>query len=75
MARPRVRRLITAAGLPVALVAAAAAVPGTARALSTDVVISAVYGGGGNSGAVIKNDFIELANLTDDPIDVSGWSV
>ncbi|WP_207400572.1 lamin tail domain-containing protein [Actinomadura roseirufa] len=51
------------------------AVPGTAAALSSDVVISAVYGGGGNSGATIKNDFIELANRTDAPIDVTGWSV
>src|SRR5262245_49206215 len=46
-----------------------------ASALSTDVVISAVYGGGGNAGATIKNDFIELANLTDNPINVSTWSV
>ncbi|MBO3751832.1 lamin tail domain-containing protein [Streptosporangiaceae bacterium NEAU-GS5] len=46
-----------------------------ASALSTDVVISAVYGGGGNAGAHIKNDFIELANLTDNPVDVSTWSV
>ena len=75
MATPRVRRLITAASLPLAMAVTVAALPGTARALSTDVVISAVYGGGGNSGAVFKNDYIELANLTDNPVDVSGWSV
>ncbi|ONH22766.1 endonuclease [Pseudofrankia asymbiotica] len=46
-----------------------------AKALSTDVVISAVYGGGGNSGAAFKNDFIELANRTSSPISVEGWSV
>ncbi|TIC85159.1 hypothetical protein E8D34_13700 [Nocardioides sp. GY 10113] len=51
------------------------AVPERASALSTDVVISAVYGGGGNSGATFRNDFIELANLSDAPISVSGWSV
>ncbi len=40
-----------------------------------DVVISQVYGGGGNSGATYKNDFIELYNRTADPIDLTGWSV
>ncbi len=39
------------------------------------VVISEVYGGGGNSGATLKNDFIELYNPTDSPVDISGWSV
>ena len=28
----------------------------------TDVVISQVYGGGGNAGATLTNDFIELFN-------------
>ena len=31
-------------------------------AVSPDVVISQVYGGGGNSGATYTNDFIELYN-------------
>jgi uncharacterized protein len=39
------------------------------------VVISQVYGGGGNSGATLKNDFVELFNRTADPIDLTGWSV
>lgn len=39
------------------------------------VVISEVYGGGGNSGAVYKNDFIELYNPTLSAIDLTGWSV
>ncbi|GAA1024415.1 endonuclease [Acrocarpospora pleiomorpha] len=75
MATPRLRRLIAAASLPLAVAATMAALPSTANALSSDVVISAVYGGGGNSGATIKNDFIELANLTGNPINVSGWSI
>ncbi|GAB3669516.1 endonuclease/exonuclease/phosphatase family protein [Actinocorallia lasiicapitis] len=75
MATPTARRLITAASLPLAMAATMAGLPGTAQALSTDVVISAVYGGGGNSGAAFKNDFIELANTSDNPVDVSGWSV
>ncbi|MDF5754125.1 lamin tail domain-containing protein [Spongiactinospora sp. TRM90649] len=67
--------MISAASLPLMVAATMAALPGNARALSSDVVISAVYGGGGNSGAVFKNDYIELANLTGNPINVSGWSV
>jgi len=39
------------------------------------VVISEVYGGGGNSGATLKNDFIELYNPTTSPISINGWSV
>src|SRR5262245_51864969 len=39
------------------------------------VSISQVYGGGGNSGATIKNDFIELYNRGTTAIDLTGWSV
>lgn len=39
------------------------------------VVISQVYGGGGNAGATLRNDFIELHNRSDAPISLSGWSV
>jgi predicted extracellular nuclease len=39
------------------------------------VVISQVYGGGGNSGATFTNDFIELFNRGSTTIDLSGWSV
>ena len=39
------------------------------------LVISQVYGGGGNSGASYANDFIELFNRTTTDIDVTGWSV
>lgn len=39
------------------------------------IVISQVYGGGGNSGATLTNDFVELHNRTTSPISVSGWSV
>jgi gliding motility-associated-like protein len=39
------------------------------------IVISEVYGGGGNSGSVLKNDFIELYNPTLSAVDLNGWSV
>jgi predicted extracellular nuclease len=39
------------------------------------VVISQVYGGGGNSGATYKNDFVELFNAGDAAQNLTGWSV
>jgi len=41
----------------------------------SSVVISHVYGGGGNSGAKFKNDFIELHNRSDAPVSINNWSV
>ncbi|AWV06350.1 hypothetical protein C9I47_0628 [Lysobacter maris] len=40
-----------------------------------EVVVSQVYGGGGNSGATYRNDFIELRNNGASAVDLSGWSV
>lgn len=39
------------------------------------VVISQVYGGGGNTGATLTNDFIELFNSGTSAISLTGWSV
>ena len=39
------------------------------------IVISQVYGGGGNSGATFTNDFIELFNAGGTTVNVSTWSV
>lgn len=47
----------------------------SAHAASASIVISQVYGGGGNAGAMYRNDFIELFNRGAVPVDVSGWSV
>ncbi len=56
----------TAAGVAVCgLVLAGAAAAGDSAASATpatSVLISEVYGGGGNSGATYTNDFIELTN-------------
>lgn len=43
--------------------------------VSSQVVINEVYGGGGNAGAVFKNDFIELYNNSNAPVSLTGWSV
>lgn len=42
---------------------------------ATHLVISEVYGGGGNAGAVYTHDFIELFNPTDHDISLDGKSV
>lgn len=42
---------------------------------NAQVVISQVYGGGGNTGAQYLNDFVELFNRGTVAVDVSGWSV
>jgi endonuclease G, mitochondrial len=45
------------------------------RAVSTTVVISQVYGGGGNSGAPFNSDFVELYNAGSVAINLAGWSI
>jgi len=42
---------------------------------SPHIVISQVFGGGGNAGAPFRNDFIELFNAGNSPVNLSGWSV
>src|SRR5687767_8412251 len=39
------------------------------------VVVNEIYGGGGNSGATVSHDFVELYNTTDAAIDLSTWSL
>lgn len=46
-----------------------------ALASTSGIVISQVYGGGGNSGATLKNDFIELYNAGTSAVSLAGWSV
>ncbi len=48
---------------------------GSGLTCAQGVVISQVYGGGGNSGAVLTSDFIELFNASAQPVDLSGWSL
>lgn len=59
---------------PLALLLAAAFAAPAALAAG-NVVISQVFGGGGNSNAPYKNDFVELFNRSAATVDLSGWSL
>jgi len=45
------------------------------RAVSPNIVISQLYGGGGNSGATYTHDYIELFNRGTTTVSLTGWSV
>ncbi|MFW5473306.1 ExeM/NucH family extracellular endonuclease [Knoellia sp. CPCC 206450] len=57
-------------GLVVAPLASGFSTP--ASAVSPNVVISEVYGAGGNSGALYNADFVELSNPTSSPVSLTG---
>jgi hypothetical protein len=52
-----------------------AAIAGPVAAVSPNIVIGQVYGGGGNAGATYTNDFVELFNRGTLPVNLAGWSV
>jgi len=58
-----------------ALFAAVFLAAGGAQGASSDVVVSQLYAGGGNSGASYTNDYVELLNRGSGAVDVSGWTV
>ncbi len=43
--------------------------------IANHVVISEMYGGGGNSGAQYQNDYVVLYNPTGSAVDITGWSI
>ena len=47
----------------------------SAWAQAQTVVISQVYGGGGNTGATYNQDFVEIFNASSAAVDISGWSI
>ncbi|HSF97203.1 MAG TPA: ExeM/NucH family extracellular endonuclease [Ornithinibacter sp.] len=66
--------MLTAASLlAVALPVGLAAAP--AHAVSNNLVISQVYGGGGNSGATFTHDFVELFNRGSAAVSLAGMSI
>lgn len=54
---------------------AASLMASTLPAFAAGLVISQIYGGGGNSGATLKYDFVELFNAGSSPLSLAGWSV
>jgi hypothetical protein len=68
--RPRSSRWSVCLAAAIALAA-----PLTHAAPSTTVVISQVYGGGGNSGAPYTNDFVELHNISNSSVSITGWRI
>ena len=57
------------------LAAPLALVASPAQAASTGLVITEVYGAGGNSGANLNADFVELKNVSSAPISLNGKSL
>ena len=74
-ALPSPRRIAAGAGLALLAAGLTPVAAASANPAGTGLVISEVYGGGGNSGATFLNDFIELYNPTASAISVDGWSV
>ncbi|GLX00572.1 ExeM/NucH family extracellular endonuclease [Microtetraspora sp. NBRC 16547] len=72
-AMPRALAILVTAGVTVGSIAALPSTP--AVAAQGTVVISQVYGGGGNSGAPFTNDYVELFNRSAAPVSLNGWSV
>lgn len=72
--KPSTRRPVLALVLAMVLAILPASTHPTG-AVSTTIVISQVYGGGGNSGAVYTHDFVELFNLGSAPVSLDGWSI
>jgi hypothetical protein len=52
-----------------------AATPGIQPAAAGDIVISQIYSNGGNPGSTYQNNYLELFNRTDNPIDFGGWRI
>ena len=48
---------------------------GNPRPQSAQIRVTQIYGGGGNSGAPFRNDFIEIFNSGTTPASLAGWSV
>ncbi|MEV5720612.1 endonuclease/exonuclease/phosphatase family protein [Amycolatopsis mediterranei] len=57
------------------LVLGGVAAPAALATPSADAVIAEVYGGGGNSGATLTSDFVELANRGAASASLAGFSV
>ena len=43
--------------------------------LQSPVLISQIFGGGGNTGAIYNRDYVELYNRSESSVSLTGWSV
>ena len=71
-------RIAGAIGVTTLVAGLVIGVPTTAQAVVTPsaaVVIDEVYGAGGNAGAVVNRDFIELYNTGATTVSLTGWAV
>ena len=73
----RLRRVLTgiAAVTTSALACAGLLVPSANAGPAPHLLINEVYGGGGNSGATLTHDFVELVNPTSETISLDGYVV
>jgi hypothetical protein len=72
----RMSRTVAGVALTTLSAGLLATIPATsAHAVSTGLVISQVYGGGGNGGAIYTHDYVELYNRGSAPVTTSGLSV
>ncbi len=72
-ATSRRRGLVASAAL--ALLATPLALVAPAQAASSGLIITEVYGAGGNTGADLNADYVELRNLSTSPISLDGLSL
>jgi len=71
----KTHRAVFAAAVASGLVIVGVGAPAALAAPSADAVIAEVYGGGGNSGATLTSDFVELANRGAAAASLAGFSV
>jgi predicted extracellular nuclease len=72
---PLVRKCAAGAVMVLVVFAGLLALARPAGAVSSNLVLSQIYGGGGNTGAPYQNDYIEVFNRGASPIDTTGMSV
>ncbi|MEJ8547040.1 lamin tail domain-containing protein [Brevibacillus borstelensis] len=69
------RHLLLAAVLMVATVLPLGIAPAAEAAVAEHVVISEIYGAGGNSGALYQHDYVELYNPGGQAVSLNNWSI
>ena len=61
--------------LALLLALAVLAVPSAVGSGTGAIVISQVFGGGGNAGAPFASDYVEIFNRSSGPVDLTGWTI